>query len=129
MNALQDTTNRRQWARIHRSVRVNYRHKMGTAYGYTLDVSMRGARMVVRHPLGRRFPFSLQLDRRLALEAETVWSQCLSSTSWVVGVRFHPILEQESQLERWLDCAEQTTARATTPRAQQSRDEYWPLAK
>ncbi|MBT9586685.1 PilZ domain-containing protein [bacterium] len=91
--------NRRIWPRVSQQVPVN----ADANAGYTLNVSLRGARIVTRKPLQQHFTLLLELDETLALEAESIWQEELGGHNRVVGVRFHPGPEQEEVLKRWMD--------------------------
>lgn len=99
---LLEMSNRRQWPRVRCQLAVDLGSK---DTGYTLNVSLRGARIVARRPVESRFPLTLQIDENLTLEveAETVWQEALSPESRVVGVRFLPNLEQQKQLRDWME--------------------------
>jgi hypothetical protein len=99
---LLEMSNRRQWPRVRCQLPVD----LGSnEQGYTLNVSLRGARIVARRPVDSRFPLTLEVDDNLKLEveAETVWQEALSAESRVVGVRFLPNLEQQKQLRDWME--------------------------
>ena len=92
-------SNRRVWPRVSQQVPIN----ADANAGYTLNVSLRGARIVTRKPLQKRFKLLLELDEALELEAESVWQEELGGHNRVVGVRFYPQPEQEGVLQRWMD--------------------------
>ncbi len=91
--------NRRVWPRVSRQVPVN----ADSRSGYTLNVSLRGARIVTRGPLRKRFKLKLELDETIEVEAERVWQEELGTHNRVAGVRFHPQPEQHLVIQRWMD--------------------------
>lgn len=91
--------NRRIWPRVSRQVPVN----ADSHVGYTLNVSLRGARLVTRKPVQKRFKLLLELDETIEVEAERVWQEELGANNRVVGVRFHPRPEQHLAIQRWMD--------------------------
>ena len=92
-------SNRRIWPRVSRQIPVN----ADQSAGYTLNVSLRGARIVTRRPLQKRFRLLLELDETIEVEAESVWQENLGGQNRVVGVRFHPEPAQESVIQRWME--------------------------
>jgi hypothetical protein len=97
---LYTVSNRRIWPRVSQQVPVNADAIAGT----TLNISLRGARIVTRQPLQARFKLRLELDEKtLELEAESVWQENLGGQNRVVGVRFHPKPDQEGILQGWMD--------------------------
>lgn len=96
---LLEMSNRRIWPRVNRQLPVEG--------GYTLNVSLRGARLVTRQPLQPRFRLRLELDEVIELEAERMWQEELGSRALVAGVRFLPDARQEAILQEWMkkqDC-------------------------
>lgn len=91
--------NRRIWPRVSRQVPVN----ADSQVGYTLNVSLRGARLVTRKPVRKRFKLLLELDETIEVEAEQVWQEELGAHNRVMGVRFHPQPEQQAVIQRWMD--------------------------
>ena len=93
--------NRRSFPRVQAQATISVEDR---ELGYTLDVSLGGARILSRQPLGERFPLLLKLEPEgLALEAECVWSQPLGSPGLTVaGVRFKPTARQQRTLEHWM---------------------------
>ena len=99
INELLTLKNRRVWPRVSQQVPVSG-EKLS---GYTLNVSLRGARLVTRNPLQRHFKLRLELDESIEVDAETVWEEKLGDLNKVVGVRFLPAPDQEAALQRWMD--------------------------
>lgn len=97
--------NRRQWQRINRSTPV----VCETISGYTLNLSLRGARIVTRESLrelgANRFRLRIQLDQPMELEAELVWKESLGDRHQVAGVRFVPTPEEQRRLQDWMERA------------------------
>lgn len=93
--------NRRSYPRVQAqaSIEVDQRE-----LGYTLDVSLGGARILSRQPLSPRFPMRLKLEPEgILLEAECVWSQPLGAPGLTVaGVRFKPDAHQQQTLQHWM---------------------------
>ncbi|MBS2037912.1 PilZ domain-containing protein [bacterium] len=90
--------NRRVRQRCNHQVKVQGENLQGL----TLNLSLRGARIVSRSPLRRRFLLRLELDRPLIVDAEKVWEAPLGGGNRVFGVRFMPAPEQQALLAAWL---------------------------
>ncbi|MFN8612108.1 MAG: PilZ domain-containing protein [Vulcanimicrobiota bacterium] len=71
--------------------------------GLTLNLSLRGARIVSRSPMRRRFLLRLELDQPLIVDAERVWEAPLGGGNRVFGVRFLPAPEQQAILTAWMN--------------------------
>jgi hypothetical protein len=96
-------SNRRRWARVQAQAPVQVEQG---PLGYTLDVSLRGARIVARRPLsGAAFPLRIEIEPEgLTLEAECMWTQPLGTPGLTVaGLRFQPTEQQQHSLERWME--------------------------
>ena len=92
---LLEMSNRRIWPRVNRQVPVSA--------GYTLNVSLRGARIVSRQPLQARFLLRLELDEVIEVEAERMWQQELGGQNRVAGLRFRPDARQEAIIQAWME--------------------------
>lgn len=95
---LLEMSNRRIWPRVNRQVPVSASQDQG----YTLNVSLRGARIVTRQPLQARFRLRLELDEVIEVEAERMWQEELGSQNRVAGLRFLPDAHQEAILSAWM---------------------------
>jgi len=92
--------NRRFRHRVNHQVRV----QGDNLQGLTLNLSMRGARIVTRQPMRRHFLLRLELDDQpLVVDAERVWEEPLGGGNRVFGVRFMPAPEQQAILLNWLE--------------------------
>jgi hypothetical protein len=91
---LLEMSNRRIWSRTSAHAPVSG--------GYTLNVSLRGARIVTRQPMRSKIRLRLELDEVIELEAEPMWQQELGRQNRVVGLRFKPDARQESILAAWI---------------------------
>ncbi|MFN8612112.1 MAG: PilZ domain-containing protein [Vulcanimicrobiota bacterium] len=87
-------SNRRIWPRVNGQAPVSG--------GYTLNVSLRGARIVTRHPMKSRVRILMDLGEVIELEAEPMWQQELGTQNRVVGLRFKPDARQEAILAAWM---------------------------
>lgn len=92
-------SNRRIWPRVNRQVLVSAE----TQSGYTLNVSLRGARIVTRQPLQEKFRLRLELDEVLEIDCERMWQEEIGSKTRVAGLRFQPNPYQESVLQAWME--------------------------
>ena len=93
-------SNRRFRDRVNQQVQVLCQHTPG----YTLNVSLRGARIVLRQHARRRFLLRLELDGQpIEVCAERVWEESLGGGNQVIGVRFLPAPEQMAALQGWMD--------------------------
>ena len=91
--------NRRYRQRVNHQVKVQ-----GEALqGLTLNLSLRGARIVSRQPMQRRFLLRLELDQPLIVDAEKVWEAPLGGGNRVFGIRFRPAAEQQAVLQSWME--------------------------
>ncbi len=71
--------------------------------GTTLNLSLRGARILTRSSVERRFLLLLHhRGAEVQLAAERVWEEPLGGGCRVVGVRFAAGPEQQCQLVDWL---------------------------
>ncbi len=95
---LLEMSNRRIWPRVNRQVSVSASQEQG----YTLNVSLRGARIVTRQPLQARFRLRLELDEVIEVEAERMWQEELGSQNRVAGLHFRPDARQEAIIEAWM---------------------------
>lgn len=104
ISELLEVSNRRQWSRV----RCQWPCCIGLEQrATTLNLSLRGARLVASQELPAHFPLTLEYQGRvLELQAETVWEESLSAESRVVGVRFLPDAEQQKLLRCWMDLAQ-----------------------
>lgn len=90
--------NRRVRGRVNRQLPV----RCERVPGITLNLSMRGARILTRQPVRRRFLLRLELDKPMEICAERVWEESVGGGSRVMGVRFLPALHQQELLGNWL---------------------------
>jgi len=95
---LLEMSNRRIWPRINKQVPVCAAQENG----YTLNLSLRGARIVTRQPLKPRFQLRLELDEVIEVEAERMWQEELGTHNRVAGLRFKLDARQEAILQAWL---------------------------
>ncbi len=98
--------NRRQRLRLKRQIPVRCEQNPG----FTINVSMRGARIVTRQAAQKRFLLSLE---SLQLAAERVWEEPLGGGNRVIGVRFSPSPSQQAVLQDLL--AQNQAAAANSP--------------
>lgn len=70
--------------------------------GITLNLSMRGARILSRQPLRRRFLLRLELEQPVEVCAERVWEESVGAGNLVSGVRFLPAPHQQALLSNWM---------------------------
>ena len=94
-----DMRNRREWPRVNRQVSVRGE---GSVVGVTLNVSERGARVVMRQDLPSEFDLTLEVGVPIQVRAETVWEQKLTGGGSVRGVRFVPGESERNVLAGWL---------------------------
>ena len=92
-------SNRRIWPRVNRQVLVSADKQPG----YTLNVSLRGARIVTSQTLQDRFRLRLELDEVIEIECERMWQEEIGSKTRVAGLRFQPDPYQESVLQAWME--------------------------
>lgn len=91
---LLEMSNRRIWTRVSGSTPISG--------GYALNVSLRGARIVTRLSVNKKFRLRLELDEVIEIDAEPMWQQDLGRQNRVVGLRFKPDAHQESVLAAWM---------------------------
>lgn len=96
---LLEMSNRRIWPRVNRQVSVSASQQQG----YTLNLSLRGARIVTRQPLKARVRLRLELDEVIEIEAERMWQEDLGTHNRVAGLRFLPDARQEAILRRYME--------------------------
>ena len=96
---LYSVDNRRTRKRLNRQFRVRC---CETVSGFTLNLSLRGARIVTRQPLQRHFVLQLELDQPVRVCAERVWQESVGGGNLVSGVRFLPAPHQQELLSHWL---------------------------
>lgn len=94
-----DMRNRREWPRVNRQISARGE---GTVEGVTLNVSERGARVVMRQSLPSEFDLTLDVGIPVSLRAETVWEQKLAGGGSVLGVRFMPGESERNVLLGWM---------------------------
>lgn len=95
---LLEMSNRRIWPRVNRQVPV----RASQQQGYTLNLSLRGARIVTRQPLKARMLLRLELDEVIEVEAERMWEEELGTHNRVAGLRFLPNAQQEAIIQAWM---------------------------
>jgi hypothetical protein len=98
-NELLTVHNRRYRQRSNHQVKV----QGDNLQGLTLNLSLRGARIVSRNSLQRRFLLRLELDQPLIVDAEKVWEAPLGGGNRVFGIRFMPAPEQQAVLTAWIE--------------------------
>ncbi len=96
---LLEMSNRRIWPRVNRQVPVSASQEPG----YTLNLSLRGARIVTRQPLKARVRLRLELDEVIEVEAERMWQEELGTQNRVAGLRFTPDARQEAIIQAWME--------------------------
>jgi len=96
---LLEMSNRRIWPRVNRQVLASTDQESG----YTLNVSLRGARIVTRQPLQERSRLRLELDEVLEIDCERMWQEEIGSKTRVAGLRFQPNPYQESVIQAWME--------------------------
>lgn len=80
------------------------------SHGCTLNLSLRGARLVGPQLPDQRFALHLWLGNEyLQLEAECVWSEPIAADKVVSGVRFSPGLAQQQVLKDLMDLYRQAS--------------------
>lgn len=90
--------NRRTRQRVNRQLPV----RCEKVPGITLNLSLRGARILTRQPLRRRFVLRLELDQPVEVCAERVWEESVGGDARVNGVRFLAPPHQQALLMNWL---------------------------
>lgn len=91
---LLEMSNRRIWPRVTGQAPVSG--------GYTLNLSLRGARIVTREVMKSSVRIRMDLGEVIELEAEPMWQQELGPNNRVVGLRFKPDAQQEAVLTAWM---------------------------
>ncbi|MBS2037908.1 PilZ domain-containing protein [bacterium] len=87
-------SNRRIWPRVSGQAPVTG--------GYTLNLSLRGARIVTRQPMKSSVRLRMDLGEIIEIDAEPMWQQELGPNNRVVGLRFKPDSHQEAVLAAWM---------------------------
>lgn len=90
--------NRRSRQRVNRQLRV----RCEKVHGITLNLSLRGARILTRQPIRRRFVLRLELDQPVEVCAERVWEESVGGGNLVTGIRFLAAPHQQALLNNWL---------------------------
>lgn len=99
---------RRAWHRVRRTVPLRYRSG-GLLWnnGQTLNLSVSGARVLVRQMLPTDTPLHVRLemtaDWQPQLLGHVVWQLPMSGGGWIVGLQLEaPFAEDQDRLSRWV---------------------------
>lgn len=90
--------NRRFGNRVNKNLTIRYSTPGMLVNGVTLNVSERGARIVVRHDLPGTFDMTLDVGPTVSVKAEKVWEMPLNNGARVVGVRF----DRNQHVREWV---------------------------